>query len=97
MRPTAVRRSSAKVVCQAQKQEAAKQVVTGFAAAALAATVGFGSVDAAYADIAGLTPCSESKAYAKLQKKELKGLEKRLKQVRQRRHPQQQTTGAPAG
>nr|6JO5_F Chain F, Photosystem I reaction center subunit F, Photosystem I reaction center subunit III, chloroplastic [Chlamydomonas reinhardtii]6JO6_F Chain F, Photosystem I reaction center subunit F, Photosystem I reaction center subunit III, chloroplastic [Chlamydomonas reinhardtii]7BGI_F Chain F, Photosystem I reaction center subunit III, chloroplastic [Chlamydomonas reinhardtii]7BLX_F Chain F, Photosystem I reaction center subunit III, chloroplastic [Chlamydomonas reinhardtii]7D0J_F Chain F, Photo len=31
-------------------------------------------------DIAGLTPCSESKAYAKLEKKELKTLEKRLKQ-----------------
>ncbi len=28
------------------------------AAAALATVVGFGSVDAAYADIAGLTPCA---------------------------------------
>jgi hypothetical protein len=58
-----------------------KQVSAAFAAAALAATVGFGSVDAAYADISGLTPCADSKAYAKVQKKELKGLEKRLKQV----------------
>lgn len=68
-------------MCQAQKSEVAKQVSTGLAAAALAVTVGFGNVDAAYADIAGLTPCSESKAYAKLEKKEIKVLEKRLKQV----------------
>lgn len=31
---------------------------------------------------AGLTPCSESKAFAKLEKKEIKALTKRLKQVR---------------
>ncbi len=83
VRPSLARRAT-KVVCQAQKSEVAKQVSTGLAAAALAVTVGFGNVDAAYADIAGLTPCSESKAYAKLEKKELKVLEKRLKQVPQR-------------
>lgn len=72
-------RRTVKVVCQAQ--EAAKQVSTAVAAAALATVVGFGNVEAAKADIAGLTPCSQSKAYAKLQKKELKTLNKRLKQV----------------
>jgi hypothetical protein len=44
--------------------------------------VGFGNVEAAYADISGLTPCSESKAFAKREKGELKTLNKRLKQVR---------------
>lgn len=70
------------MVCQASKADAVKQISTGLAAAALAATVSFADVAPAYADIAGLTPCSESKAYAKLQKNELKGLEKRLKKVR---------------
>lgn len=74
-------RKAVKVVCSAQKPAAAKQVSTAVAAAALATVVGFGNVDAAYADIAGLTPCSESKAYAKRQKQEIKGLTKRLKQV----------------
>lgn len=60
------------VSCSAQKQEASKQVATGVAAAALALTFGFGAVDAAYADVAGLTPCSESKAFAKLKKKEVR-------------------------
>jgi len=64
------------VSCSAQK-EAGKQVAT--AAAALALTFGFGAVDAAYADVAGLTPCSESKAFAKRKKNEVKALQKRLK------------------
>jgi photosystem I subunit III len=68
------------VVCSAERQEATKQMGTAAAAAALAMVVGFGSVDAAYADIAGLTPCSESKAFAKRKKNEVKGLQKRLKQ-----------------
>lgn len=72
-------RVASKVVCSAQKQDTLKQVSTAFAAAALAATVGLTSADAAYADIAGLTPCSESKAYAKRLKKELKDLDKRAK------------------
>ena len=59
------------VCCSAEKQEAGKQVVTGVAAAALALTVGFGSVDAAYADVAGLTPCADSKAFAKRKKNEV--------------------------
>ena len=61
------------VVCSANKQ-----AVT---AAALAAVVGLANVQPAAADVAGLTPCSESKAFQKVQTKELKGLEKRLKGV----------------
>lgn len=63
------------VRCQAQKE----QVGQAIAAAALATVVGFGNVQPAAADVAGLTPCSESKAFAKLEKKELKSLTKRLK------------------
>lgn len=77
-RPSLSRRATT-VVCQAQKQEVVKQVSTAVAAAALATVVGFSDVQPASADIAGLTPCSESKAFAKLQKKELKNLNKRLK------------------
>ena len=44
------------VSCSAQNEKA-----TAVAAAALAVALGFGQVDAAYADVAGLTPCSESK------------------------------------
>jgi photosystem I subunit 3 len=69
-----------KVVCSAQEEN--KQLSTALAAAALAAVVGFGQVDAAKADISGLTPCSESKAYQKRLKNELKALQKRAKQVR---------------
>lgn len=68
------------MVCSAQKDEA-QQLSKALAAAALAAVVGFGQADAAKADIAGLTPCSESKQYAKRLKNEVKALNKRLKQV----------------
>jgi len=64
------------VTCSAQNPQ---QAGTAVAAAALAAVIGFGNVDAAFADISGLTPCAESKAYAKVEKKELKNLQKRLK------------------
>lgn len=52
------------------------------AAAALAAVVSFGAVEDAKADIAGLTPCAESKQYARRQKKEISGLTKRLAKVK---------------
>jgi photosystem I subunit III len=68
-------------VCKAQKQEVAKQVSTAMAAAALSSLVAFADVQPASADVAGLTPCSDSKAFAKLEKKEIKGLEKRLKKA----------------
>lgn len=63
---------------RASAQETGKQL----AAAALASALVLGTgVEAAKADIAGLTPCSESKAYQKRLKNEVKGLNKRLKQV----------------
>lgn len=65
------------VTCSAQ--QSGKPVQTALAAAALAAAVSFGAVDAAQADISGLTPCSESKGFAKRQKAEVKTLSKRLK------------------
>lgn len=49
------------VVVRASAQETGKQL----AAAALASALVLGAPGVASADIAGLTPCSESKAYAK--------------------------------
>ena len=72
--------AATRVVCSAERQEAGKQLSTAAAAAALALTFGFATVDAAYADVAGLTPCSDSKAFAKRKKNEVKSLQKRLKQ-----------------
>nr|ADQ00182.1 chloroplast photosystem I reaction center subunit III [Chlamydomonas sp. ICE-L] len=63
-------------VCAAAPREVS--IVPAFAIGA-AALVSFGAVDAAKADIAGLTPCSDSKAYAKRLKGEVKGLTKRMK------------------
>lgn len=70
------------MVTRAEKATAPNQVAKAVAAAALCTVVSLTAVDAASADIAGLTPCSESKAFAKVQKKELKTLEKRKKLVR---------------
>ncbi len=69
------------VVCAAARTSQV-DVSKAVAAAALAAVIGVGQVDAAKADISGLTPCSESKAYQKRLKNELKALNKRLKNVR---------------
>ncbi|KAK9810119.1 hypothetical protein WJX72_005069 [[Myrmecia] bisecta] len=77
VRPAVQARS---VVCSAEQRTSSKQIGTAVAAAALAAVVSLGSVEAAKADISGLTPCSESKAFAKRQKNEVKGLTKRQKQ-----------------
>lgn len=75
-------RSGARCVAvRAQKAEVAKQASTAAVAAALATVISVGAVDAAYADVAGLTPCSESKGFEKLRKTEVKKLEKRKKQV----------------
>ncbi|KAG2490004.1 hypothetical protein HYH03_011471 [Edaphochlamys debaryana] len=79
-RAPASSRRSVRVVCQAQKQDVAAQVGSVLAATTLAAAMTLGAPQPALADIAGLTKCSESKAYAKTEKKELKVLEKRLKQ-----------------
>ena len=66
------------VVVKASTKETVAQQV---AVAALASVALLAPVEAAKADIAGLTPCSESKAYQKRLKNEVKGLQKRLKQV----------------
>jgi photosystem I subunit 3 len=76
-KPTVARRVAA-VSCSAQ--ETGKQLGVAATAAALSLTFGLVTVDAAYADVAGLTPCSESKAFAKRKKNEVKSLNKRLKQ-----------------
>ena len=75
-----------KVVCHAHRQESVKQIGSALAATALAAALSLSAVDAAKADVAGLTPCSESKPYAKRQKNEVKALQKRMKQVRLMAH-----------
>jgi len=75
-RPCTSRRA-AKVVCSAQAEGVnAKQAV---AAAALACVVGLSAVEPAKADIAGLTPCSDSKAFKKREKNEVKKLTGRQK------------------
>jgi len=63
------------VVCSAQTEQVAKAA----AAVVLSAVVGLTAVDAAQADVAGLTPCSQSKAFAKRKKQEVKALSKRMK------------------
>ena len=60
---------------------AVPRVKQALAAAALALAVGVTAMPA-FADVSGLTPCSQSKPYAARQKKEVKALQKRLKQVR---------------
>lgn len=76
----AVRRAA---VCSSEQTESPKvgQIVS---AAALAVALSFGTVQAAHADISGLTPCSESKGFAKRQKQEVKALTKRLAKVSSR-------------
>lgn len=74
------RRSIARAAASCSAEERAP-LGKAVAAAALAAALAFGSVEAAQADISGLTPCSESKGFAKRQKNELKALDKRLKKV----------------
>ena len=59
---------------------AVPKVKQALAAAALAIAVGV-TATPAFADVSGLTPCSQSKQYASRQKKEVKALQKRLKQV----------------
>lgn len=72
-------RAARQTVCSAQQERPA--FAPALAAAALAAAVTLGQVDAAQADVSGLTPCKESKQFAKRQKNELKALDKRLKLV----------------
>ena len=72
------------VTCHAEKQLGSTGAGAGSAAAAaLAAAVvfstGAAAPDAAMADIAGLTPCRESKAFAKREKQAIKKLETSLR------------------
>ena len=75
----------APVVASADVRQAAGKLG---AALALAAVVSFGAADLAEAKTvqpyAGLTPCAGNKAFEKREKNEIKGLTKRLKQVRER-------------
>lgn len=72
-------RSATRVVCSAQAEGVnAKQAV---AAAALACVVGLSAVEPAKADIAGLTPCAQSKAFQKREKNSIKKLVQRQKKA----------------
>lgn len=64
-----------------ENKKVVKDIASGVAAAALAAVVSLGAVGDAQADIAGLTPCSESKAYQKRETKQLKALKRRMSKV----------------
>ena len=57
------------------------KVAQTLAVAALAASVPLATPEVAMADVAGLTPCKDSAAFKKLEKKEIKALNRRLKQV----------------
>ena len=58
-----------------------KNNAAALACAAVVASVPM-AAQPAMADIAGLTPCKDSKAFAKREKGELKALNRRLKNVR---------------
>lgn len=67
------------VVCSAEQDSLSMQAGRVAAAIALAAVVGTSMPEAAFADVAGLTPCKDSKAFAKREKQEVNKLKKRLK------------------
>lgn len=72
--------SKARVTCASaeSKKDNSKQVATALALAAVLSTAPLAFPQGAMADIAGLTPCKESKAFAKREEKEIKKLAKRL-------------------
>lgn len=77
--------SRARTVCSVSADETsptvaqtAGKLATALALAALVGTSDF-AVPEAQADVAGLTPCKESKGFAKREKQEIKKLESRLK------------------
>jgi photosystem I subunit 3 len=76
----AARRAIVCAAAPAERAEGVKQLGTAAAAAALALAFSFGVVEPALADVAGLTPCADSKAFAKRRKNEVKSLTKRAKQ-----------------
>jgi photosystem I subunit 3 len=75
-----VKQVSARTVCSAENKESFTASAGKLAAAlALAAAVSTSVVDVASADVAGLTPCKDSSAFAKREKQQVKKLESRLK------------------
>lgn len=80
-----VKNVRARTVCSASAEkeqtvgETAGKIATALALAAVVGTASFVAPEDAMADVAGLTPCKESKAFAKREKNEIKALEKRLK------------------
>eukprot|EP00238_Polyblepharides_amylifera_P000303 CAMPEP_0196572596 /NCGR_PEP_ID=MMETSP1081-20130531/2605_1 /TAXON_ID=36882 /ORGANISM="Pyramimonas amylifera, Strain CCMP720" /LENGTH=231 /DNA_ID=CAMNT_0041889959 /DNA_START=158 /DNA_END=853 /DNA_ORIENTATION=+ len=73
--------SSFKIVAKAEQSKEVKlnKLATTLAAAAVVASVPFAMPQDAFADVAGLTPCKDSKAFAKRLKNEVKTLNRRLK------------------
>ncbi|MCO5547859.1 hypothetical protein L7F22_001311 [Adiantum nelumboides] len=75
--------SKARVSCASSEQKSSfegsgKQIATALALAAVLSTTPLAFPQNASADIAGLTPCKDSKAFAKREDKEIKKLAKRL-------------------
>ena len=75
--------SKTPVVCSASVdfEKLSKNAAATLAAVAVATSGAMATAPVAKADVAGLTPCAESKAFAKREKQEIKGLTRRLKQV----------------
>ena len=77
-----VKPAAARTVCSIEKESITENVGKVASALALAAIVSTGALAApqeALADVAGLTPCKDSKAFAKREKQEVKKLTQRLK------------------
>jgi photosystem I subunit 3 len=79
-----VKNVKARTVCAAAEEkksfgETAGKVATALALASIVGNAPFAAPENAMADVAGLTPCKESKAFAKREKQEIKKLESRLK------------------
>ena len=89
--PAVCRRSASRVACAAQPQQQ-QGLTSALGAGLLAAALTLGTVQSAQAEdlfysdanISGLTPCKDNKAFQKRQKNEVKALQKRLKQARSR-------------
>eukprot|EP00897_Mesotaenium_endlicherianum_P005824 jgi/Mesen1/526/ME000104S10625 len=78
-----VKQVSSRTVCSVSKEETvsekAGKAVSAVALAAIISAAPFAAPQDAFADISGLTPCKESKAFAKREKNEIKKLQGRLK------------------
>eukprot|EP00897_Mesotaenium_endlicherianum_P000573 jgi/Mesen1/10516/ME000083S10012 len=78
-----VKQVSARTVCSVEKEQTvavtAGRTAAAVALAAILSTGSFAAPQDALADISGLTPCKESKAFAKREKNEIKKLNSRIK------------------